>query len=441
MTVPLVYKTDSKYIQWNKTKNVVDGSRILKKMYESLLDTDPVKSYIENFCLNLLSLSGTTGKLAFDKATSDYEYYSVKSNNKTNRASNYKGKSGLYVFECLDTGFQYIGSTSCLYTRYKAHMINSTRIERGGNNAFYQAARKFGWNRFVWKPIHITNNHMINFLSKNPCVLLNNDSLYILRSFTQFEARVLEQALLSHYIPKLNSNLIVSFPFVNWEKGAEIKLDGSVALNVESEDRKFSLVYSSKNRAAVALGISNTTLNRYINLQNHSVYSSVLDMKVFLIDPTKPLTQDSPNYSNQDSISPISGVDLYAIEKGKLFALHLDKQTVYGVYDKASHAALSLDGRSDKKYILRYINLEYPVIVGPNRDSVFFVMNPEWKMDISGRIAARPLGRKKSSLSKSIVLVDIKDNSALLFDTVSDLLAYLGIKSVTDTGFVKKYML
>ena len=61
-------------------------------------------------------------------------------------------------------------------------------------------------------------------------------------------------------------------------------------------------------------------------------------------------------------------------------------------------------------------------------------------MDISGRIAARPLGRKKSSLSKSIVLVDIKDNSALLFDTVSDLLAYLGIKSVTDTGFVKKYM-
>ena len=113
-------------------------------MYESLLDTDPVKSYIENFCLNLLSLSGTTGKLASDKATSDYEYYSVKSNNKTNRASNYKGKSGLYVFECLDTGFQYIGSTSCLYTRYKAHMINSTRIERGGNNAFYQAARKFG---------------------------------------------------------------------------------------------------------------------------------------------------------------------------------------------------------------------------------------------------------------------------------------------------------
>ena len=97
MTVPLVYKTDSKYIQWNKTKNVVDGSRILKKMYESLLDTDPVKSYIENFCLNLLSLSGTTGKLASDKATSDYEYYSVKSNNKTNRASNYKGESGVVV--------------------------------------------------------------------------------------------------------------------------------------------------------------------------------------------------------------------------------------------------------------------------------------------------------------------------------------------------------
>lgn len=52
-------------------------------------------------------------------------------------------------------------------------------------------------------------------------------------------------------------------------------------------------------------------------------------------------------------------------------------------------------------------------------------MNPDWKNDIIGRIADRPSGRKKSSLSKSIVLVNVKDNTALLFETVSDLLAFL----------------
>ena len=46
------------------------------------------------------------------------------------------------------------------------------------------------------------------------------------------------------------------------------------------------MIYLAKNRAAISLGIPKTTLDRYVNLQNHSVYSSVLDMNVFLIDPS-----------------------------------------------------------------------------------------------------------------------------------------------------------
>ena len=40
---------------------------------------------------------------------------------------------------------------------------------------------------------------------------------YILRSFTQFETRIYEQALISYYLPKLNGGKIVVFPFMNWE--------------------------------------------------------------------------------------------------------------------------------------------------------------------------------------------------------------------------------
>jgi hypothetical protein len=60
----------------------------------------------------------------------------------------------------------------------------------------------------------ITTNHMSKILQENPGLVLNLDSLDILRSFTQFEARVYEQAILSHYNPKLNSGYTVVFPFV-----------------------------------------------------------------------------------------------------------------------------------------------------------------------------------------------------------------------------------
>lgn len=65
------------------------------------------------------------------------------------------------------------------------------------------------------------------------------------------------------------------------------------------------------------------------------------------------------------------------------------------------------------------------MLVGPAQEPVFFVMNPEWKLDIKGRMAASPKGQKRSRLSKSIVLVDVINNSALLFETVGDMLAFL----------------
>jgi hypothetical protein len=201
------------------------------------------------------------------------------------------------------------------------------------------------------------------------------------------------------------------------------------------------LEYSSKNRAAISLGIPKTTFDRYVNLENHAVYSPILEMYVFLIDPSKPLSQDSPDYSQTENIMPIvTSVDLYKLEKGKLFALLLDKKSIFGIYNSPSQAAKSLDGKSDSKYISRYINLERPVSVGPDQEPVYFVMNPEWKRDSKGRIAARPSERKRSSKSKSIVLLDVLNNTALLFETVSDMSRYLGRNSVTDTGYVKKYM-
>jgi hypothetical protein len=111
-----------------------------------------------------------------------------------------------------------------------------------------------------------------------------------------------------------------------------------------------------------------TTFDRYVNLKNHSVYSPILEMDVFLIDLFEPLSLDSPNYSQTDNYMLITAVNLYELEKGKLFALLLDKKSIFGIYDNPSQAAKNLDGKSDSRYIRRYINLERPVLAGQIRN-------------------------------------------------------------------------
>jgi hypothetical protein len=202
--------------------------------------------------------------------------------------------------------------------------------------------------------------------------------LFILRSFAQFEARLYEQFFLTQFRPKLNSSYTVIFPFSNFGKSAYLTNDGSKPVEVRVGDNTQALMkFSSKNSAAVSLGIPKTTFDRYINLQNFTVYSPVLDMDVYLIDPSMPLSEDSPSYASTDGVMAITGVDLYALEKGKLFALLLDKKSIYGVYDNPRQAAKNLDGKSDSRYISRYINLERPVAVGQDRIHVYFVMNPD----------------------------------------------------------------
>jgi hypothetical protein len=87
------------------------------------------------------------------------------------------------------------------------------------------------------------------------------------------------------------------------------QLDSSIPLTVKGPNREILLVYPSKNRAAISLGIPNTTLARYINLENYSVFSPVLNMNVFLVDPSLPLSQDSPIYCHSE-LPLISDVDL-----------------------------------------------------------------------------------------------------------------------------------
>lgn len=82
-----------------------------------------------------------------------------------------------------------------------------------------------GWDQMEGQAILFTPNHLIEFLNKNPNYRLSLNDIYILRSFTQFEIRVLEQALISNFKPNLNSSFASlrkrAFYFVFWRSGLQ----------------------------------------------------------------------------------------------------------------------------------------------------------------------------------------------------------------------------
>jgi len=124
--------------------NIKEGYQMLLKMYNSL--TDPVvKLYIQNNCLYLMSLD----KLTKGIIQRDFVDYKVDGQDKHGHPSLYTGKAGCYAFLCLKTGEYYVGSAICLYTRYKAHKVTSSRPEKGGSTSLYLSVRKHGWHNFI----------------------------------------------------------------------------------------------------------------------------------------------------------------------------------------------------------------------------------------------------------------------------------------------------
>jgi hypothetical protein len=145
-------------------------------------------------------------------------------------------------------------------------------------------------------------------------------------------------------------------------------------------------------------------------------------MNVFIVDPDLPLSEDKPLFGSQTDFGPIKGFELNALPQGHLFAILSDKETVYGQYDSPGDAAKADGNPGDNRYIRRYINLERLVTL-TNGIPVYFVMNPEWFTNPL-RNAPRTPHRVQP-----VVVIDTlaPTHTAIQFDTVRDLLAWLGL--------------
>lgn len=402
-------------------------------MVTSLSDSSKVKIYLQKECSYMLKyLKGNTGiYMDADFPITEYQV-DLASLDGMKKVSKYSGIGGVYLFSHKEQNDFYIGSAIDFYTRFKSHQTNSIRPNRGGNSKFYRYLRENGnWSSFNWCIVKSTPNHIINFVQKNPSIILNSMELNILLYFTQFEVRIYEQALLSYYSPSLNSSTSVTFGFVNWQPELN---NNKNKVTIEIYDQFNHLVSSfpSKRLACKELDLGLTTINRYLN-KKFTVTSPKLEMDIYIVDPSKPLSDEPLEYLDNTKLPTITDVDLFNIPQNKLVALLPDKVTVFGIYNNAPEAAKLLDNKKESKYIGRYINKEKLVKAGDKL--LYFVMHPDYKDNLSLR--RKPVSARNTN---SIVLVDTVDNTALRFPTIKDLLLYLGHKSPQATAFVKRYM-
>jgi hypothetical protein len=108
---------------------------------------------------------------------------------------------------------------------------------------------------------------------------------------------------LSYYSPSLNSSTSVTFGFVNWQSELNNNKD-KVTIKIYNQSNHLVSSFPSKRLASKELGLGLTTINRYLN-KNFMVVSPKLEMDIYIIDPSKPLSDEPLEYFDSTELPTI----------------------------------------------------------------------------------------------------------------------------------------
>lgn len=119
----------------------------------------------------------------------------------------FSDKPGVYMVQDVD-GSSYVGSSINASTRWSNHYDNLNK----GSSKFYSTLRQ-DISAFRFDEIAHTTDYRVLFFDAYPESLKSTDLRLInqiLRVFVQYEARCLEQTIISAINPNLNTNMEVS---------------------------------------------------------------------------------------------------------------------------------------------------------------------------------------------------------------------------------------
>jgi GIY-YIG catalytic domain len=325
--------------------------------------------------------------------------------------------SGVYLFEHIKLGTQYIGSATNFGDRLRVHHKEMTNPK----TYFYKYVVDHGeFSSFKWGPIYQTTNFLREFRILNPYYKLSKGEVIILTHLTQLEVRTLEQSLLLKYKPSLNSEYNVYFPILSWDPsllnnkwegthlGNKIEIWSNSTniegIHLESINTPL-IIYNSTLEASRQLGISRHKLMRYLN-HNTPAYSPSLDISVIIKYPNSILSTEQVK-SHRLKHRPIQDVNLDLLKVGRLYAYLPDKKTVHSEYSTTGEAALALNPQkfnnktTENRFILRYINQDK--LVKTELGTFYFMSHPNTLKHWSNKVLPQP-----------IYVIDIKEGTALL---------------------------
>lgn len=358
-------------IPWSITPQITKAQEALIRMFDSLSDNSAAKLYIQENCEKCLEpLKGDTGlsKLILHPDTTSGSLNTHSLKNGALVAKQYPD-SGIYAFIDPQTGQLYIGSSTRFYTRLLNHFSDYKDLMR----PLYNRARDLGGlEQFNWHILYTQVNHETAFMLNNPNLAADNKIRFILRSFTQYELYVREQALISFFntdVQGLNGKGPVTFTWSNWMDDESVLTGCGANLNLFLYYSDGSLVtdepISSVSKGAELLGVDRRDFNRYINLEGHYIRSPNLDNKLISIfNPFKEMRKGIPRLSPYDR-QPLgdgnlpNGLTPEEIPADVIYVFEKNSKILFDIYKSPTSAAKPMG--LDYYNITRNINKNFYV--------------------------------------------------------------------------------
>ena len=118
----------------------------------------------------------------------------------------------------------------------------------------------------VWAPLISYKNLYLEWFSKYPTITLNVGALNLLRAFSVYHARILEQALIDLYSPYLNdTNVVAFFNFTLSPADLVIKRINDLYLVWDAVTGALIFTASAIKDLASKLGVARSTVKIYLN--------------------------------------------------------------------------------------------------------------------------------------------------------------------------------
>lgn len=170
----------------------------------------------------------------------------------------------------------------------------------------------FGGYKNLYLFVGVEGFNFINLWHKiNPNLSLGDKSYFILKSFTEFYIRTLEQAMISYYKPKINDDRLV---YYNFSSINIYDYKGGINNIIETYDEDGSLykTFNNNQETCTQLGITRGKLEYNINVLSNYVFSPIATKNLQIICRNKEINL-TPKVHKSKLISEIKGIDFKSL--------------------------------------------------------------------------------------------------------------------------------